>query len=241
MTRTDFHQRVEALWADVFQHAPALLRQGGTRIEAYEALEDSKAVQLFRLGAFSQLRCDPALVPLLTQAHNPSQAMSGRALAQRLPDHTLDYDHIETVFYLYPPDYEPFVLSDVDLRVVSAADAAALETLKAACTEHEIDDSWVGVDDELAVATFDGDQMTACASMYTMWRHFADPGVLVHPEYRRQGLGLAVVSAICRQVLEEERVMNYRCDQKNIASAGLAKRLGFEATYEIEVFDVVAR
>jgi len=80
--------------------------------------------------------------------------------------------------------------------------------------------------------------MVACASLYD-WRGFGDPGVLVHPDYRKRGLGKAVVSPICQWVLNQGRVMNYRCGSRNTGSARIAKSLGFTQYFEIEVFKLV--
>jgi predicted GNAT family acetyltransferase len=54
-----------------------------------------------------------------------------------------------------------------------------------------------------------------------------DIGVLTDLDYRRRGLGKAVVSAICAHYTGDPRVLCYRHDLRNVASQGVADSLGF--------------
>jgi predicted GNAT family acetyltransferase len=52
-------------------------------------------------------------------------------------------------------------------------------------------------------------------------------GVLVAPEARSRGLGAAVVADITRRAAKCGRLVQYRCNLENEASAKLAGRCGF--------------
>jgi GNAT superfamily N-acetyltransferase len=166
--------------------------------------------------------------------------MTGAEMQSELLDKTLDYEYVELLFYLYPDDFKPYTQTEFEVRQLFEDDKDALDALKSACTPQDVDEGWVHVTDELCYGAFDGDKMVACATMFE-WRGFADPGVLVHPAYRRRGLGKAVVSAICQWVLDHGRVMNYRCVSTNIGSAEVARSLGFTQYFEIEEFKVINR
>ena len=54
-----------------------------------------------------------------------------------------------------------------------------------------------------------------------------DVGVLVHPVARRRGLGAAVVADVTRRAVSSGRLVQYRCNDENEASAPLARSCGF--------------
>ena len=75
-------------------------------------------------------------------------------------------------------------------------DKSYLDQLKASCTQGELDEADIDIDNELVVGCFQGDTLVAVASMYTVWQAFADIGVLTHPQFRKQSLGAAATAAI---------------------------------------------
>jgi RimJ/RimL family protein N-acetyltransferase len=61
---------------------------------------------------------------------------------------------------------------------------------------------------------------------------FMDIGVLTDPAYRRQGLGRAVVSALCTWCITESVIAQYRCLVSNTGSYAVARALGFSLTFQ---------
>ena len=247
-TREAFENRLYEIWSGYFECSLVNLKNKGLTIKPVEDLAGTGWVNLYRIGKQVIAYCDVELQKTLNdmmQIHALykalEQGMTGAEIQSELMaklDKTLEYEHVEWLFYLYPADFKPYISPDFDLRQLSESDKDSLNTLKSACTTDEVDEGWVHVTDELAYGAFDGDKMVACASLFD-WRGFGDPGVLVHPAYRQRGLGKAVVSPICKFVLDQGRVMDYRCDSRNTGSAGIAKNLGFTRYFEIEVFKLV--
>ena len=56
---------------------------------------------------------------------------------------------------------------------------------------------------------------------------FADIGVLAHPDHRRQGYTGSVTRELCRRIFEQDRLPLYRHNLHNVASAGVARSVGF--------------
>lgn len=247
-TRQSFENRLYDIWARYFECSPLMLRNGGLSIIPQEKLTGTGLVNLYQIGKRSIAYCDEGVREILIYMmqinalrNGSDKGMREAEIASELEQHndiTLEHDHLEWLFYLYPDDFKPYKSPDYDVRQLSEADKGALDDLKSACTPDDVDEGWVHVTDELVYGAFDSDKMVACASLFD-WRGFADPGVLVHPDYRRKGLGKAVVSPICQWVLDHGRVMNYRCDSMNLGSAGIAKSLGFTHYFSIEVFKLV--
>ena len=92
----------------------------------------------------------------------------------------------------------------------------------AATEEAEVD-----VDDPLAVGIAEDGRLLAIASLLDEGSGTVDIGVLVHPAQRRRGLGAAVVREIAERATRAERLVQYRCNRENEASAGLARVCGF--------------
>jgi len=247
-TREAFEDNLYDIWARYFECPSEIFRDSGLTIQPQDNLLGTGMVNLYRIGKQLIARCDDnvqnTLIDMMQNTilrkgleHGMTEAdIQSEVMSQF--DKTLEGEHLEWLFYLYPTDFKPYTSPDFDLRQLSATDKGSLDDLKSACTPDDVDEGWVHVTDELVYGAFDGDKMVACASLFD-WRGFGDPGVLVHPKYRQKGLGKAVVSPICAFVLEQGRVMDYRCDAKNLGSAGIAKSLGFTRYFEIEVFKLV--
>ena len=122
------------------------------------------------------------------------------------------------------------------VRALTQADAAAFAAFQARCSERDLNESEIGVDQEAPYGVFDGDRIVAGASAY-MWDGLADVGVLTDPEYRGQGLGKAAVSAVCAHFVDnadEPRIVCYRHAANNLASQGVARGVGFSFYADFE-------
>ena len=63
--------------------------------------------------------------------------------------------------------------------------------------------------------------------------HIIEPGINTLAAYRRQGHAAAGCGRFIRKVIEDKKVPIWSCSKKNIASDGLARKLGFEVYAEI--------
>jgi GNAT superfamily N-acetyltransferase len=144
--------------------------------------------------------------------------------------HMLVYMLDRTTFRRCLPDHRYTV------RALTPADAAAFAAFQARCSAHDLNESDISVDHEVAYGVFDEDRIVAGASTY-MWDGLVDVGVLTDPDYRRQGLGKAVVSAVGAHYVDnpaESRIVCYRHAANNLASQGIARSLGFSFYADFE-------
>lgn len=244
-SREAFETDIYDIWADYFGLPAFFLKDGGSSVDGMEDLSGTNRVVLFKIGERSFAQCDVELNDLLADimqkiAHRKGgeYGMTSADIQVELVGKHIEYDEIVKLFYLYAGDFKPYHSNNFKVRQLTQADATALEQLKSACSKKDVDEGFVNVADELAFGAFDGEKMVACASMFD-WRGFADPGVLVHPDYRQRGLGKAVVSPICEWVLDKGRVMTYRCVTTNHGSSALAESLGFTHYFNIDYFKVI--
>lgn len=106
------------------------------------------------------------------------------------------------------------------VRELTEADRDDFEEFLDRCSpdDREEGDVDIGGEHELIVGAWVDDGITAVASMFE-WRGFSDLGVLAAPRLRRQGIGKAVVSALCERLLDGPRVVVYRYSLDNLGSA----------------------
>ena len=244
-TREAFDERLYNIWATFLDDPTLTSTRTGSSIMSTKRLKDTGWVDVIQFGSTTVVQCDVAVQELVTKAvqdivhaKDDTYAVTRDDIQDILSDLKMKVDEDLWLFYLYPPDFKYFDDIPYKIRQLSEPDKSALDALRSACTPADVDLGEVNVTDELAYGAFDGDKMVACASMYN-WRGFADLGILVHPDYRQRGLGKAVVSSICRWMLDTEHVMIYRCISTNIGSARIAKSLGFTHYFHIEDFKVV--
>lgn len=116
-----------------------------------------------------------------------------------------------------------------NVRFIGHDDSAAVDRFRAECGAEEWEKS-SGLDEVThhMVAYFDASRITAMAG-FRPWNDYAgDPCVLTHPEFRRRGHGMAVVSAVVAAALDEGKLLLYQTLEANRGAVQIALNLGFE-------------
>jgi GNAT superfamily N-acetyltransferase len=116
---------------------------------------------------------------------------------------------------------------DPRVRVLGALDRpllAALQKTAGAAASEEAD---VDVEHPLAVGIEEHGRLRAIATLLEEGEDAVDVGVLVDPAERRRGLGAAVVRDLAARAAGSGRLVQYRCNRENDASARLARACGF--------------
>lgn len=237
MDKKTFDKIVHENWATYFGCPIETVDIPGTTLLPESKYDGDKIVALWYIGKHTFVQLDPAYAPPLNK------------LIKNLPSHTsLTGDHIESAWgkeaiisrdvgllhYLYPPNLpnylppEPFTL-----RQLTEADADLMSTLQAANSPEDVDEAYVEVMHQAAFGCFHGDQLVAAASGYER-TGFLDLGVLTHPEFRKKGLGRAVVGALCDWATQHNMIAQYRHNLVNASSQHVATSLNFSMYFRSE-------
>jgi GNAT superfamily N-acetyltransferase len=131
------------------------------------------------------------------------------------------------VGFLHYRDSAPGGEPDARIRVLGGADRTLLEALQEAAGADATEEAEVDVEHPLAVGIAEDGRLIAIASLLDEGDAAVDVGVLVDPSARGRGLGAAVVTDVTRRATGEGRLVQYRCNQENEASAALARTCGF--------------
>ena len=120
------------------------------------------------------------------------------------------------------------------------ATGGAVEDLQRPDAE-ELDDADIILDepDPVIMGLVHNGELTAYAS-HRYWgdEEIADIGVLIHPNYRGQGLGKAIVSSLCAWCFENNIVPMYRVFDDNTISKKIPKKLGFSELIPIFTYGI---
>lgn len=264
MDKNTFEQIVYSNWAARFDaelDAPldvGDLWRPATHVMPKETFSGTHAAHIWTIGKRAFMRVDPAYVEALTEVldrlrtskspmmgtvSGPESESNGVILtgnvlqaiwgAERIKHRAWSLAH-----YLYPPEFTPYqAASPFYVRQLTAEDAAAMATLKQACTPDDVETADVEVDHEVAFGCFadeaQGAPLVAAATGYR-FTGFMDIGVLTHAEFRRRGLGKAAVSALCTWGIAYDEIMQYRCDMDNVGSHNIAQGLNFTLYFKHE-------
>lgn len=239
MDKTIFETTLERNWATRFGQTPETLRQPGSTLLPAEKLRGEAALTLWKVGQHAFLEFDPELGKLVSDAlaNFPAEnSLTAEALVTALGEKRIAEREQGFSRYLFPADLPASALPAPHLiRPLTLADAGSLLALKGFLTSAEVEEGYVEIEHLVAFGCFSGAQLVAASSGYEMGG-FLDLGVLTHSGYRRQGLGQAVVGALCVWAHEHGYLAQYRHAAENSGSARLAESLNFKIYVEEETF-----
>lgn len=140
-------------------------------------------------------------------------------------------------FYMFTEHMDNYIVDEVEVRELEYKDIEILENLKSACDPQEVNIAQIMIDDIHVLGAFVKDKLVGVSSILDLWGTY-DIGILVHPDYRRQGISTMLVSANANWVLSENKICMYRCDDFNIGSINTAKKLGFQTEVEVIIYEL---
>jgi GNAT superfamily N-acetyltransferase len=237
MDRITFENSIYKNWTDHFERPVETAQQNGTTLLPESKYEGDKVIAIWHIGNHSFVQFDPAYsAPLNTLVNNlpANTSLTGDLIQSAWGSEPILSRDIGLTYYLYPSDLAqysptpPFLL-----RRLSEADVEAMSALHSANTPEDVDEGFVEVTHRVAFGCFLGEQLAAAASGYER-TGFLDIGVLAHPEFRKKGLGKAVVGAICDWANQNNIIAQYRHNILNTSSQHVAKSLNFQMYFQSE-------
>ncbi len=220
--------RVDRHWARYFGLDVARLSDPGVHVTPHVGLGDYAGVWLFRRGASCIVSAPPERLAELEPLRDRSVAELGDR---------------ETVALLFPeaaaivgPAFHASVAPDCFVprrdpltRMLQQTDAAAVETLRSACTAEDWEAGGPPNPGEgYAAGCFRDDALVALATLRARGADACDPCVVTHPAWRAQGCGTAAVSAAVQHALDRDLLTLYLTLVANAPAVALARALGFD-------------
>ncbi|MFM8874631.1 MAG: GNAT family N-acetyltransferase [Anaerolineae bacterium] len=236
MDKNTFERLIHENWATYFGCPIETTEQPGTTLLPESKYEGDKVIALWHIRKHTFIQLDPTfysqLEALVTKT--PNASLTGEQIENAWGKEAISARDTGFLYYLFPPDlpnYQP--PSPFTLRQLTEADADLMSALQAANTPEDVDEAFVEVTHEIAFGCFHGDQLVAAASGYER-TDFLDLGVLTHPDFRKKGLGKAVVGATCDWANQKGMIAQYRHNALNINSQNVATSLNFRKYFSSE-------
>jgi GNAT superfamily N-acetyltransferase len=234
-----FEQTIYHKWTNSFGCSTEIAYRNGTTIVPESKYEDKKVIVLEHIGKHTFAQIDPFYFQTLNN------------FLQTLPAETsINGTHIQTVwdekaiqshdhgltYYLHSSDLPPHLPSNsFSVRKLELEDGDQMSGLHQACTAEEVDEGYVEVTHQIAFGCFHEGELVAASSGYER-TGFLDIGVITHPNFRKKGLGRAVVGALCVWAIEKHIIAQYRHDALNLNSQRIAESLNFKPYFTTEAF-----
>jgi GNAT superfamily N-acetyltransferase len=239
MNKTTFETTIYYNWASHLGCQVESFSQPGPTLLPAEKLRGEAALTLWKVGQHSFLEFDPELAELIsdTLANFPTEkSLTAEDLVTRFGEKRIAEREQGFSRYLFPEELPASALSaPYSVRPLTLTEAGALLALKGFLTSAEVEEGYVEIEHLVAFGCFSGAQLVAASSGYEM-DGFLDLGVLTHSGHRRQGLGKAVVGALCVWAHEHGFLAQYRHAAENHGSARLAESLHFKVYAEEDTF-----
>lgn len=228
----DFRARVTAILAAYYDIPADALDRPGTTLHPIGPDEWDDWLELMPVGARTAAAVPPHLrehVQRVVDARPADHPVSGADFKGVWGEDVARVGHM-AVYMLDRAGFRPFAPdSRYTVRALTPADQAAFDAFQARCSPDDLNESDISISQDTPFGVFEGDRIVAGASTY-LWTGLVDVGVLTDPDARRQGLGKAVVSAVCAHFLQMEddsTIVCYRHGLNNLGSQGIALSLGF--------------
>jgi GNAT superfamily N-acetyltransferase len=237
MNKNIFENTIYQNWAEYFGNPVETIQQVGTTLLSESKYDGDKIIALWYIGKHTFAQLDPAYhyqLDKLVKNLPANTSLTGDLIQKAWGDEAIQSRDIGLTYYLFPldlPDYIP--PKPITLRQLTEADTQAMSALHSANTPEDVDEGYVEVTHQVAFGCFLDEQLVAGASGYER-TGFLDIGVLTHPEFRKKGLGKAVVGALCNWANQHNIIAQYRHNVINTNSQNVAKSLNFQMFFKSE-------
>ncbi|HNN13095.1 MAG TPA: GNAT family N-acetyltransferase [Anaerolineales bacterium] len=239
MNRKKFETTIIENWASYFNCPAETTLHPGTTLLPEGKYDGERVIALWYIGQHTFVQLDPACFDRLDALVKtlPSQAaLTGEHIQAAYGERSILSRDMGWTHYLFPPDLPDYLPpSPFYLRQLTEADADLMSALHTANTTEDVDEGYVEVTHQAVFGCFHDRELVAAASGYER-TGFMDIGVLAHPGFRKQGLGRAVVGALCNWSHQNGYIAQYRHNVVNTGSQKVAASLNFKMYFKSEGF-----
>lgn len=162
---------------------------------------------------------------------------------ETLLDEELNVDRLRKIFpdlevedtyphFLYYKDTIPKIKLPENYSIVDTdpSDHPPLQRFLDGCTEEDIEDALIDLDDpdEVIHLVYHGDTPVGYAGYRRWGKNMGDVGILIQEEHRKKGLGMQSVASVTEACLKKDCLPFYRTSYSNQGSEKIARAVGYK-------------
>ncbi|MCF8008481.1 MAG: GNAT family N-acetyltransferase [Halanaerobiales bacterium] len=157
-----------------------------------------------------------------------------------LSDHSFTKDSDTHCLFLNPERFKKIDTPlDYQIKEINKNNKEQMIKLKKRCSKYDLEQAQVSLKDPYILGCFNKNELISVASYWYWGEGLADIGIITHPEYRKMGIGKAIISNLCEQGININRINLYRHDENNTVSRKLGLSLNFEEKMIIETCRII--
>jgi hypothetical protein len=190
------------------------------QIFSKEAYEENREIRCYALADQLILMVPPSLMTAVIHStknsnFNKEQPLEALKKILDLKNHRYEY---ETGFLFLKSKNHYIETLDASYSISQINDdmTETFEIFKNECTQEDLDEGLVSIKDSLVLGCFHEEKLIGVASYWFLAARLDDIGVIIHPDFRRKGIGKALVSKLCQWGINHGKINMYRHDKKTI-------------------------
>lgn len=214
-----------------------LFLEEGTSFRLRSQHDEENLIYVSRYNDRAIITAGEKLISFLKGKISPHVALSEKQLGEILSEVKLLESHFN---YIHSGENLPesCLSSEFSLKNVHPDDHASIQAFIDICSEEDIDDAEIYLDDpdEEIRMVYTGETPVAYGAYRRWGKNLGDVGILVHEDFRRKGLGAAAVIAATKAALERSVIPLYRTCCTNHGSKAIAEKTGFNLTWTTRIY-----
>jgi ribosomal protein S18 acetylase RimI-like enzyme len=226
-----FEKKLVEHFAQAFGCTEAEFYRKGTFVIASQKLINSHRLNLYQMAEKSFILVDPNHFKEMKQLSMQlfrQKAITAEDAVSYFGD-TIEILALDEQFAYLDPAFFRIVSPSPDfvLRHLSNNDKKSYLQLKESCLEYEWEEAYIHFDQNVNFGIFKEEQLVGIAGFIEWDGIFSDIGIIVHPGFRQCGIAKILLSKLCEEGIEAERILQFRysCDQIEVSK--LIESIGF--------------
>ncbi len=235
-------KQISTYWSIFYKCSIQDFEKSGTQLNPVMGSDDDSILDLITINERAFLEYSPVrqnIIDSVLEKLPPDISLSIDLLRDTLGEDNILVYGADSISYLLPELFVPHpVTTEYEIKQLKIEDAELLEEMYENCDENEIDSAKVEINHPVIFGILHNEKLVAASSFIYWGKDIADIGVIVHPQFREKGLGKAVVTALCQNGIESDKLLQFRNDVRNIGSGKIASSLGFKEFLTLETFEI---
>lgn len=229
----NFEKKLIEKIASAFRCDASEFAREGTLIIARDKLKNSNRMNIYQYQNKSFMLVDPNHFKPLKQTiiqNFRQKAISQNDVLSFWGTQVEILSADEHFSYLDPEFFQPIEeTEEYSIRILNADDNESYETLKESCSEYEWEEAYVYLETGIVFGIWQKEELLGVANCIDWDGIVEDIGIIVHPNFRRKGVGKRLLTELCKWGIAENKLLQFRYQNEYESVARFVSSMGFKS------------